>query len=169
MALERDLFAKGRQTYVLDGDALRSGLNSDLGFGPEQRIENIRRTAQVAKLFADAGLIVIISLISPYAAERDNARNIVGRHFHEVYVKADLATCEARDPKGLYARARAGEIRNFTGIDAPYQEPTLADLVLDTGASSPEATLKDLVIYVENAVRIAPAQDAAGLEEIPAS
>jgi len=137
---------------VLDGDALRSGLNSDLGFGPEQRVENIRRTAQVAKLFADAGLIVITSLISPYAVERENARNIVDGNFHEVYVKADLATCEARDPKGLYARARAGEIRNFTGIDAPYQEPTGADLVLDTAAASPETALRDLINYVESVV-----------------
>jgi bifunctional enzyme CysN/CysC len=161
MALERELFAKGRQAYVLDGDALRSGLNSDLGFGPEQRVENIRRTAQVARLFADAGLVVITSLISPYAAERENARNIVGPNFHEVYVKADLATCEARDPKGLYARARAGEIRNFTGIDAPYQEPAKADLVLDTAAMSPEAALKDLVIYVENAVKVAATQQSA--------
>nr|WP_298686960.1 adenylyl-sulfate kinase [uncultured Dongia sp.] len=161
MALERELFAKGRQVYVLDGDALRSGLNNDLGFGPEQRVENIRRTAQVARLFADAGLIVITSLISPYAAERDNARNIVGRNFHEIYVKADLATCEARDPKGLYARARAGEIRNFTGIDAPYEAPTDASLVLDTAATSPDAALKNLVTYVENAVKPQQGQQSA--------
>ena len=161
MALERELFAKGRQVYVLDGDALRSGLNNDLGFGPEQRVENIRRTAQVARLFADAGLIVVTSLISPYAAERENARNIVGANFHEVYVRADLATCESRDPKGLYARARAGEIRNFTGIDAPYEAPTRADLVVDTAGTSPEAALKDLVRYVETAVKVAPAQESA--------
>jgi bifunctional enzyme CysN/CysC len=157
MALERELFAKGRQVYVLDGDALRSGLNNDLGFGPEQRVENIRRTAEVARLFADAGLIVVTSLISPYAAEREKARNIVGTHFREIYVKADLATCEARDPKGLYARARAGEIRNFTGIDAPYEAPAAADLVIDTSATSPEAALRDLVAYVEKATAPQPA------------
>jgi bifunctional enzyme CysN/CysC len=151
MGLERELFAKGRQVYVLDGDALRSGLNNDLGFGPEARVENIRRTAEVARLFADAGLVVITSLISPYAAEREKARHIVGANFHEVYVKADVATCEARDPKGLYARARAGEIKNFTGIDAPYEAPAKADLEIDTGAVTPEAALLTLLGYVEGA------------------
>lgn len=151
MALERELFARGRQAYVLDGDTLRSGLNSDLGFGPEARAENIRRTAEMARHFADAGLIVIASLISPFATERDKARAIVGENFHEVYVKADLATCEARDPKGLYARARAGQIRNFTGIDSPYEAPDQPNLVLDTGAVSPEAALASLIGYVERA------------------
>ncbi len=151
MGLERELFAKGRQVYVLDGDTLRSGLNNDLGFGPEARVENIRRTAEVARLFADAGLIVVTSLISPYAAERDKARAIVGQNFHEVHVQADLGTCEARDPKGLYAKARKGEIRNFTGIDAPYEAPEKADLVIDTSAQSPDAALAQLLRYVESA------------------
>ena len=152
MALERDLFAKGRQVYVLDGDTLRSGLNNDLGFGPEARAENIRRTAEMAKLFADAGLIVVTSLISPFAAERDKARAIVGQGFHEVHVQADLATCETRDPKGLYAKARAGEIRNFTGIDSPYEAPVSPELVVDTSATSPDAALVKLVGYVEKVV-----------------
>ena len=162
MTLERELFAKGRQAYVLDGDALRSGLNNDLGFGPEARAENIRRTAEVAKLFADAGIIVITSLISPYASEREKARNIVGGNFHEVHVKADLATCEARDPKGLYARARAGEIKNFTGIDAPYEAPTQADLVIDTSAQSPDAALATLLAYVDEQVRVNRSIKSAG-------
>ncbi|MBI2253687.1 MAG: adenylyl-sulfate kinase [Proteobacteria bacterium] len=161
MGLERELFAKGRQVYVLDGDALRSGLNNDLGFGPEARAENIRRTAEVARLFADAGLIVITSLISPYAIERERARNIIGPHFHEVYVKADLATCEARDPKGLYARARAGEIRNFTGIDAPYEAPKAADLEIDTSSVAPEAALSTLLGYVDDVVHPAKAVHSA--------
>lgn len=151
MALERDLFAKGRQVYVLDGDTLRSGLNSDLGFGAEARAENIRRTAEMAKLFADAGLVVITALISPFAAERDKARAIIGDGFHEIHVKADLATCEARDPKGLYAKARAGEIRNFTGIDSPYEAPEQPELVVDTSTGSPEAALASLIGYVERA------------------
>ncbi|MBL8707697.1 MAG: adenylyl-sulfate kinase [Rhodospirillaceae bacterium] len=161
MALERELFARGRQAYVLDGDTLRSGLNSDLGFGPVARAENIRRTAEMAKLFADAGLIVIASLISPFAAERDRARAIVGENFHEVHVKADLATCEARDPKGLYARARAGEIRNFTGIDSPYEAPERPNLVLDTAEVSPEAALASLIDYVERAIAAKDSRHAA--------
>lgn len=161
MGLERELFARGRQAYVLDGDALRSGLNNDLGFGPEARAENIRRTAEVARLFADAGLIVITSLISPYAAERDKARNIVGANFHEVHVKADLAACEARDPKGLYARARAGEIKNFTGIDAPYEAPEAPDLVIDTSSVAPDAALLALLGYVEGVIRSTPRVQSA--------
>jgi bifunctional enzyme CysN/CysC len=154
MALERELFARGRQVYVLDGDTLRTGLNSDLGFGAEARAENIRRTAEMARLFADAGLVVITSLISPFAAERDKARTIIGANFHEVHVKADLATCEARDPKGLYAKARAGEIRNFTGIDSPYEAPESPDLVIDTATSSKDAALAELVGYVERAISV---------------
>ncbi|TDQ80811.1 bifunctional enzyme CysN/CysC [Dongia mobilis] len=152
MALERELFARGRQVYVLDGDTLRTGLNSDLGFGAEARAENIRRAAEMARLFADAGLVVITSLISPFAAERAKARAIVGANFHEVHVKADLATCEARDPKGLYAKARAGEIRNFTGIDSPYEAPENPDLAVDTALRSKDAALAELVSYVEKAI-----------------
>ncbi|WP_374375294.1 adenylyl-sulfate kinase [Dongia sp.] len=152
MALERDLFAKGRQVYVLDGDTLRTGLNNDLGFGPEARAENIRRAAEMAKLFADAGLVVITSLISPFAAERAKARAIIGTGFHEIYVKADLATCESRDPKGLYAKARAGEIRNFTGIDSPYEAPQNAALVIDTSVTTPDAAVSTLIGYVEQAI-----------------
>lgn len=117
--------------------------------------------AEVARLFADAGLIVITSLISPYAAEREKARNIIGANFHEIYVKADLATCEARDPKGLYARARSGKIKNFTGIDAPYEAPTQADFVIDTATATPEATLASLLSYVEGNTQPAKALNTA--------
>jgi bifunctional enzyme CysN/CysC len=163
MALERDLFAKGRQVYVLDGDTLRTGLNSDLGFGPEARAENIRRAAEMAKLFADAGFVVVTSLISPFAAERAKARAIIGAGFHEVYVKADLATCETRDPKGLYAKARAGEIRNFTGIDSPYEAPAAADLVIDTAAATPAQAVAALAAFVEGAIAPRTAEKQAGV------
>lgn len=163
MALERDLFAKGRQVYVLDGDTLRTGLNSDLGFGPEARAENIRRAAEMAKLFADAGFVVVTSLISPFAAERAKARAIIGAGFHEIYVKADLATCETRDPKGLYAKARAGEIRNFTGIDSPYEAPAAADLVIDTAASTPAQAVAALAAFVEGAIAPRTAEKQAGV------
>lgn len=143
MAVQRALFAQGRQVAVLDGDNLRHGLNRDLGFSDADRSENVRRIAETAKLMAEAGLIVIVSAISPLAAHRAMARTIIGDGFHEVYVRADLATCEARDPKGLYRRARAGEIARFTGISAPYEAPETADLVVDSmQLSLPEASGK---------------------------
>jgi len=151
MALEQRLFQDGYQVYVLDGDNVRRGLNANLGFAPEDRAENIRRVGEVAALLADAGMIVISAFISPYRADRQRARAAAGDSFHEVFVKADLATCEARDPKGLYAKARAGEVADFTGISAPYEEPQTADLTLDTAAASPEACVDELVVYVKNA------------------
>jgi bifunctional enzyme CysN/CysC len=151
MALLRRLFARGRQVYVLDGDNLRGGLNGDLGFSADDRSENIRRTAEVARLFADAGFVVIVSLISPLAADRENARRICGKGFHEVFVKADLATCRARDPKRLYARAEAGEIAQFTGVSAPYEAPASADLTIDTGACDVEAAVEALERFAEAA------------------
>src|SRR6187401_2820607 len=114
------------QVYILDGDNVRHGLNSNLGFSPEDREENIRRVAEVAKLMADAGVVVITAFISPYQADRQKARTIAceaGVDFYEIYVKADVATCEERDPKGLYKKARAGQIAEFTGISAPYEAP----------------------------------------------
>jgi bifunctional enzyme CysN/CysC len=135
--LERALFASGFLVYVLDGDNLRHGLNSDLGFRPQERAENIRRVGEVAALFADAGFISIAAFISPYASDRNRARAAAGdRPFIEVYLKTDLATCERRDTKGLYKRARAGEIRDFTGVSAPYEIPDDPDIVLDTGLES---------------------------------
>ncbi|WEK32364.1 MAG: adenylyl-sulfate kinase [Candidatus Pseudomonas phytovorans] len=147
-ALALRLEALGHPCYILDGDILRNGLNADLGFSPTDRHENIRRTGEVAALFADAGLICIAALISPYRADRATARRACKTGFHEVYVKADLATCEARDPKGLYRRARAGEIKAFTGIDAPYEVPEQPDLVVDTGRISLQASLAQLLGYV---------------------
>ena len=129
-ALEEQLFRKGFQVYVLDGDNLRDGLNSDLAFSRADRTENIRRAGQVAALFADAGLICIAAFISPYRTDRATAALRTER-FHEIYIRADLATCEQRDPKGLYSRARAGAITDFTAIDDVYEEPLDPSLVVE--------------------------------------
>lgn len=147
MAAQAALFARGRQVAVLDGDNLRHGLNSDLGFSDADRAENIRRIAEVAKLMSDAGLIVLVSAISPRQQQRDHARTIVGDGFHEIFVRADLAICEMRDPKGLYKRARAGEIAGFTGISAPYEAPDVAQLVLDTTQHTLSESAQTLVDY----------------------
>jgi bifunctional enzyme CysN/CysC len=151
MPLLRRLADRGRQAYVLDGDNIRQRLNSDLGFRPEDRTENIRRTAEVARLMADAGLIVVVALISPLAADRAMARRIVGENFHEVYVKADLAACEARDPKGLYRKARQDKIREFTGVSAPYEPPAAPDLELDTTRLTVEEGVRRLLDHAEAA------------------
>jgi bifunctional enzyme CysN/CysC len=156
MALEQRLFDEGYQVYVLDGDNVRGGLNANLGFSPEDRAENIRRVGEVAALLADAGLIVVTAFISPYRADRTRAREAAGESFHEIFIKADVATCEARDPKGLYRRARAGEISDFTGIDAPYEEPDKAELVVDTSNRDVEACLDELVAYVRANFRVQP-------------
>ncbi|MCA9289555.1 MAG: adenylyl-sulfate kinase [Phycisphaerales bacterium] len=134
-ALEHTLVARGVWSYRLDGDNIRHGLNGDLGFSAEDRVENIRRIAEVARLFADAGVLAITSFISPYAADRDAARALhdaSGVPFLEIFVDTPLAVCEARDPKGLYRKARAGEITGFTGIDDPYEAPARPELVLRT-------------------------------------
>jgi len=137
--LEKRLTAEGRHAYILDGDNVRHGLNKDLGFTEAARIENIRRVAEVARLMADAGLIVLVSFISPFEKERRLAREIAGdTDFTEVYVDTPLEICEARDPKGLYKRARAGEIKNFTGIDSPFEPPENAELVLHGADAAPE-------------------------------
>ncbi len=147
--LQRRLFTKGYQVYVLDGDNIRSGLNADLGFAPEDRTENIRRIGEVAALFASAGMIVITAFISPYRSDRHRARVAAANSFHSIYVKADVETCEKRDPKGLYKKARAGEIQEFTGISAPYEEPENADLVIDTTHKSIDESVALLLDYVE--------------------
>ncbi|MEH3145388.1 MAG: adenylyl-sulfate kinase [Methylobacterium frigidaeris] len=140
--LQNELHASGRNTYILDGDNLRHGLNRDLGFSDADRSENMRRTAEVARLFADAGLIVIVSLISPFRKERAMAREIAGGiPFHEIHFDAPLAVCERRDPKGLYRRARCGEIPNFTGIDSAYEAPLTPDLRIDSGSLPVEDTV----------------------------
>ena len=131
--VEKALLEQGKAVYRLDGDNIRHGLNSDLGFSTGDRKENLRRIAEVAALFKDAGLITLVSFISPYRESREFARSCVGENFFkEIYVKADLATCAERDPKGLYKKAAAGEIKDFTGISAPYEEPENPDLVVDT-------------------------------------
>ncbi|WP_024794986.1 sulfate adenylyltransferase subunit CysN [Tomitella biformata] len=137
-ALERQLHARGCHTYLLDGDNVRHGLNRDLGFTEADRVENIRRVTEVAALMADAGLIVIASFISPFASERRAARDIIGEGFIEVFADAPLDVVEERDPKGLYRKARAGELKNFTGIDSPYEAPEDPDLRIDTTATTPE-------------------------------
>lgn len=149
LELEHALFRKGWQAYVLDGDNIRFGLSSDLGFAPEDRAENIRRVGEVAALFARAGMLVITAFISPYREDRDRARAVAPDLFHEVHVKADLAVCETRDPKGLYRKARKGEIKDFTGISAPYETPAAPELEIDTGALSLSDSVEQLLAYVE--------------------
>jgi bifunctional enzyme CysN/CysC len=151
LALEARLFAKGYHVYVLDGDNVRGGLNSNLGFSPEDRAENIRRVGEVAGLFADAGFLVISSFISPYRSDRERARQAAPEAFHEIYIKASLEACEERDPKGLYKRARAGEIPEFTGISSPYEAPEGPELIVRTDLLGVEECLSELVAYVERA------------------
>mgnify|MGYP001766879717 FL=1 len=147
-SLEHYLFQRGYQVSVLDGDNVRHGLCSDLGFSPEDRVENIRRVGHAAVLFARAGLLVITAFISPYRADRDRVRLLAPGLFHEIFIEADLETCEQRDPKGLYAKARRGEIDEFTGVSAPYEPPKLAELQVDTMAHSIEECLAKLTDYV---------------------
>ena len=148
-ALEEELFNRGCQVYVLDGDNVRHGLNADLGFSHEDRTENIRRVGEVAALFGRAGIICISAFISPYREDRAIARRAAGERFHEVYVKADLATCESRDPKGLYRKARRGEIEDFTGVSSPYEAPHRPELVVDTVGTTPSEGLSALVGYAQ--------------------
>tara|TARA_E500000331_G_scaffold358640_1_gene428192 strand:+ start:14723 stop:15334 length:612 start_codon:yes stop_codon:yes gene_type:complete len=148
-ATEKILHDMGLHTYILDGDNVRMGLNKDLGFSPEDRTENIRRITEVAKLFADSGSIVLTAFISPYREDRDKAREIISNEdFIEIYVSADLSVCEARDPKGLYKKARSGEIKGFTGIDAPYEAPLNPDLVVQTDKHDIEASAQIVVDYL---------------------
>jgi len=149
-AAEQVLLRRGRLAYVLDGDNVRHGLNKDLGFSPDDRSENIRRIGEVAKLFAEAGLVVFTSFISPYRSDRDAVRaRMPEGDFVEVYVAADVETCEARDVKGLYRKARAGEIPEFTGISAPYEAPERPELVLHTAVQTLEESVAQLVGYLE--------------------
>jgi len=147
--LDWRLFERGVSSYVLDGDNIRHGLNGDLGFSPEARTENIRRIGEVAKLFADAGTIAITAFISPYREDRDKVRALLDREedFVEIYVEAPLEVCEERDPKGLYKKARAGEIPEFTGISAPYEAPDRPEIVVNT-AEADVAACVDRIIDV---------------------
>ncbi len=147
--VERKLLERGVFAYVLDGDNVRHGLNADLGFAPEERKENIRRVSQVAKLFTDSGAIVLTAFISPYREDRARAREVVGTaDFVELHVAASLEVCESRDPKGLYERARKGEIPQFTGISAPYEAPEAPELVVDTGAADVDACADQVLDYL---------------------
>jgi len=142
MEVEAALLTAGRPAYVLDGDNIRHGLNGDLGFSAEDRDENVRRVAEVARLMADAGVVALVPLVSPYRVARDNARALseaAGVRFIEVFVDTPIEICEQRDPKGLYAKARAGEITGFTGIDDPYEAPINADLRLTPADGEPAA------------------------------
>ena len=149
-AVDRRLHELGLSSYVLDGDNVRHGLNRNLGFSPEDRTENIRRIGEVAKLFTDTGVIVFTSFISPYRADRDAARALFGGgDFIEIYLAASVETCEGRDPKGLYQKARDGEIPEFTGISAPYEAPANPELVLDTGSLGVEESVARIIEYLE--------------------
>ncbi len=130
-AFDDELNLKGKKTYILDGDNIRMGLNKDLSFSPEDRKENIRRISEVAKLFVDSGTIVLTAFISPYVADRKTARDLIGDDFIEVFVDTDIKECIKRDPKGLYKKALAGEIKGFTGIDAPYEKPISPEIRLN--------------------------------------
>lgn len=159
--VERALFAKGYHVYVLDGDNLRHGLNSNLGFSHEDRTENIRRVGEVAALFAEAGFVCVSAFISPYRADRDGARKAAGDSFHEIHVQADLATCETRDPKGLYERARRGEIPDFTGISAPYEEPEKPELVVDTASLDVSQSVAIVLDYVSRNLTFSESKEEA--------
>jgi len=144
------MHGREKLVYILDGDNIRHGLNKDLGFSPEDRKENIRRISEVANLFADAGLITITAFISPYAKDRNFCRELVGEgRFLEIYVKASLKTCEKRDPKGMYKKARAGEIKEFTGINAPYEEPENPELIIDTDKETVEESAEKVLEKLE--------------------
>jgi bifunctional enzyme CysN/CysC len=161
--LERKLHDLGRHTYLLDGDNIRGGLNRDLGFTDADRAENIRRTAEVSRLMVDAGVIVIASLISPFQRGRQMARELVeAGEFIEVFVDAPLETAEARDPKGLYERARRGEISNFTGIDSPYERPTAPELHIDTTRTAPEDAADRVLAELRDRHILAPRGRAPG-------
>lgn len=148
-AIEQELHKLRCRSYILDGDNLRHGLNSDLGFRPEDRSENIRRIGEVAKLFADAGIIAIVAAISPFRQDRDKIRtSCQSTDFIEVYVQCTVEECERRDPKGLYQKARAGEIEHFTGISAPYEPPLQPEIVLKTNEQTVAASVSEVLSYI---------------------
>jgi bifunctional enzyme CysN/CysC len=150
--------AEGRHTYLLDGDNVRHGLNKDLGFTEADRVENIRRVAEVAKLMVDAGLIVLVSFISPFRAERRMAREMMGEgEFVEVFVDTPIAEAEKRDVKGLYKKARAGELKNFTGVDSPYEAPEHPEIHIDTTKASAEEAAEQIFAWLDGG---APDRDA---------
>lgn len=144
--LEELLYEKGILTYLLDGDNIRSGINKDLGFSEQERNENIRRIGEVTKILVDSGVVVLTALISPFKEDRKTVRSLLGeKNFIEVYVKCPVEVCEKRDPKGLYKKARAGEIKKFTGIDSAYEEPENPEIIIDTNNSSVEDSVNRLI------------------------
>ncbi|MGX0911276.1 adenylyl-sulfate kinase [Staphylococcus caprae] len=150
VALEKALFNEGKQTYRLDGDNVRHGLNKNLGFSPEDRTENIRRIGEVAKLMVDAGSLTVTAFISPYKEDRDNVRAILeDDEFIEVYTQCSVEECEKRDPKGLYKKARSGEIPEFTGISAPYEAPEHPEIILDTENETIEESVDRVIHYLK--------------------
>jgi adenylylsulfate kinase len=151
--LEAQFHGLGFKTYLLDGDNIRAGLNKDLSFTDEGRIENIRRIGEVSKLLLDAGVVVLSAFISPFQADREQVKKIVGpENYIEIFVNAPLEVCEQRDVKGLYKKARAGEVKNFTGIDSPYEAPTSPDLVLETGVLSIDESVGKLIGFVKRKI-----------------
>ena len=148
--LERKLFDEGYNVYMLDADNVRNGLNSNLGFSAEDRNENIRRVGEVSALFSQAGFLVLSAFISPFKEERRKISEMHSQNFHQVYLSADLDTCEKRDPKGLYKKARLGEIKDFTGIDSPYEVPEKSDLIIDTKKLSIDDSVEKLFHYIVN-------------------
>jgi adenylylsulfate kinase len=160
-AVNSALFEQGLACYVLDGDNIRHGLCADLGFSDADRVENIRRIGEVAKLFLDAGVVVLTAFVSPFQADRDRARALVDRgDFIEIHCAADLQVCEGRDTKGLYAKARAGQIKEFTGISSPYEAPEQPELRIDTGGQSLEDCVQQVLAHLQ-AVGVIPAREEA--------
>ncbi|MBL4799503.1 MAG: adenylyl-sulfate kinase [Oleispira sp.] len=160
-ALEQKLFDLGQHTYLLDGDNVRHGLNKDLGFSDSDRVENIRRIGELSKLFVDAGIIVLSAFISPFRIERRMVRDLVGgMEFVEVYMSTPLATCEERDPKGLYQKARKGVIKNFTGIDSEYEVPESPEVILDTSIMSIEGCADAVIDYLQIKGYLPPVNDS---------
>jgi adenylylsulfate kinase len=150
VALEKKLHDMGKLTYLLDGDNIRHGLNRNLDFTNEDRVENIRRISEVSKLFVDAGVITIATFISPFIEERNKIRELLGKDFVEVYIDCPIEVCEKRDPKGIYEKARKGQIKNFTGIDSPYEKPTNPEITVATNLNSIEECVDLIIGYLFN-------------------
>lgn len=148
-SLEKRLHDMGKLTYTLDGDNVRHGLNSDLGFSDEDRVENIRRIGEISKLFVDAGVITIATFVSPFREDRQKVRDLLGKDFAEIYIDCPIEVCEKRDPKGIYKKARAGEIKHFTGIDSPYESPINPEIVVSTHLNTLDECVDKLVDYLE--------------------
>jgi len=151
-ALEKKLHLEGKLTYTLDGDNLRHGLNKDLGFSDEDRVENIRRVGEVSRLFTDAGIITLATFVSPFREDRQKIRELLGKDFIEVYIDCPLEECEKRDPKGIYKKARAGAIKHFTGIDSPYEAPLNPEITVSTHLNTLEECVDKIIRYLDGGI-----------------